>query len=475
MYDFIGLTLLFFLAAWGIYAAYLLIRQPGRRLEGGVLGTVALLLASGFLFLTASTSARRAFINLEMRQLTTMVALVFLSLLAAILLAAATWWIAERINGNRTTGWRFYFVASTVMVIIVTGVSWWLYQETFAPDLDEVYVAPTHVRATAWLEEIPTTVYDDTHVTSPTALEVGPQNELYVASNDGKIWTFIDDNMDGLPDQAIVFADGLKKPQGIAWYEGALFVNVEGSLLRLVDADGDYRADETTTIKDGFPRETYAFHRNHGIVVGDDGRLYIGVGSTSDADPEVHPLGARVVSMLPDGSDMRDFATGLRNPYGIVREPGGDGFFAVENGPSACVTNGCVIKRADVPEEINYLREGNDYGFPYYFGVPPQDSGTMPPMATLFEHSAPTGIVIYDGDALPPATKGQLFFSMWARGEIWRTALYKIDEDHYATSPTFFASGIQGPSALINSPYGGLFVTAYSANAIYHIGALPGK
>jgi hypothetical protein len=67
--------------------------------------------------------------------------------------------------------------------------------------------------------------------------------------------------------------------------------------------------------------------------------------------------------------------------------------------------------------------------------------------------------------------KGQLFVSLWNASEIYRIRLFKIDEDHYTGSSKFFASGILGPSAMINSPYGGIYVASFSGNAIYHIGS----
>jgi len=472
LYDIVGLSVLFFLFGWGIYGLYLLIRQR-RPFIGILVGMVAFFFTLGFLYLTASNLERRAYINLDMRQLATNVALIGLSALVAALLFALIWKAARW--EKRETWARSLLISAVGMGLVTVVFSLWLYRMTFEPDLDEVFVAAASATASAWQVKVPITIYDDSHVAAPTALALDPQNHLYVASNEGTIWLFVDDDLDGVPERTLPFATGLAKPQGLAWHESGLYVNEEGKLTRWTDTDGDLVADESTLILDDLGRESYAFHRNHGLVFGNDGRLYIGIGSSTDGDPEPDPMRARVISILPDGSDLQHFATGLRNPYGIVPEPGGDGFFAVENGPSVCVEEKCVIRRGDVPEEINYLRAGNDYGFPWYIGVPPQDSGTMPPVMSLPEHSAPTGIVIYEGEAFPPEVRGQLFFSLWARGEIWRTALFKIDENHYTASPTLFASGIPGPSALLNSPYGGLFVTAYSANAIYHIGKVPGQ
>jgi len=50
------------------------------------------------------------------------------------------------------------------------------------------------------------------------------------------------------------------------------------------------------------------------------------------------------------------FATGTRNAYDLAVSPNGD-LFAVDNGPDA-----------DFPDELNWIREGEHYGFPWRFG-----------------------------------------------------------------------------------------------------------
>lgn len=50
------------------------------------------------------------------------------------------------------------------------------------------------------------------------------------------------------------------------------------------------------------------------------------------------------------------FADGVRNAYDLAFAPNGD-LFAVDNGPDA-----------DYPEELNWIREGKHYGFPWRFG-----------------------------------------------------------------------------------------------------------
>ena len=50
------------------------------------------------------------------------------------------------------------------------------------------------------------------------------------------------------------------------------------------------------------------------------------------------------------------FAKGMRNAYDLAIAPNGD-LFAIDNGPDA-----------DFPDELNWIREGGHYGFPWRFG-----------------------------------------------------------------------------------------------------------
>ncbi|MBZ0287092.1 MAG: PQQ-dependent sugar dehydrogenase, partial [Anaerolineae bacterium] len=383
--------------------------------------------------------------------------------------------VSRYLAGGKTANVEFIvFVSLSILFVFGIGV-WWLYATTFKPDIDEVFVDVESVAGIQLEENIPIRIFENQHVKAPTAMVLGADNILYVAGGLGSIWAIQDDDLDGVADSVTEFAADLKQPEGLAWAQDGLFVNENGLVSFLKDTDGDLKYDEKKVLIDTFPGEVYALHQNNGLVVGPDGRLYIGSGATSDHRPEENPMAARIFSMNLDGSDLKVYATGVRNPFGIVPAPGG-GFFAVDNGSSGCVDTEVQIDdcrpevKVDVPEEVNYIIEGKDYGFPNHFGMPSEDSDSMPPIVTFAEHSAPTGIVLYDGDKLPARFKGQLFVSLWARGEIYRVKLYRIDDEHYTGAALLFGSGLPGPSALLNSPDGGLYVTSYTGNAIYHIG-----
>ena len=123
-------------------------------------------------------------------------------------------------------------------------------------------------------------------------------------------------------------------------------------------------------------------HEVNGLVVSPDNRsLFINSGSRTDhgeiqdgnrqfSDLRETALTAIVLRVPTDARDLvlpndRDalraqgflYAEGLRNAYDLAFAPNGD-LFATENGPDR-----------DMAEELNWLREGHHYGFPWRMGL----------------------------------------------------------------------------------------------------------
>jgi|GEM_PF-480612 len=468
-----GVAVLLFSVFWVGYAAYQLFQK---RSGAPRWGYALILLAAagalmGFLYLTASNTSRRAFIDLPMYELARSILNIILGLLMAGGAAWALHVLARRGSGARPA--RYALMVTGGVWLILGAVAAILYQLTFTPDLDQVTVEAPALSEIAIEGNLPIQVFENQVVKMPTAMTLGPNGEVYVAGNMGVIWVMVDEDQNGTADKVTEFATGLRQPQGLVWTEQGVYVTQLEQVVRLTDTDGDGKADQTLTIVDGLPGEEYAFHQPHGLALGPDGRLYIGVGSTTDHRPEPHPLAARILSVNLDGSDLQIYATGLRNPFNIVPAPGG-GFFSVDNGSSGCIDTATQIddcsNKVDVPEELNYIVEGGDYGFPNYFGVPPQDSGTLPPMVTFPDHSAPTGLILYTGERLPAKYQGQLFMALWARGEIYSVRFFRTSEQTFVGSSRLFASGFAGPSALLQARDGGLYVASFSSNIIHYIG-----
>ena len=473
--EIVGIALVFFTLTWLILGIITILTTTSRERLISFILIVLVIIGFGILIgTTASTPFRRAYINLPMRELAGSLIQDGLGFLLGVALALILFVIARRIQDKKHG--RFVLISSIGLIVIYGVTLAWLYQTTFQPDLDQVTTDTASTKDITIADSIPINFFENKVVKAPTAMELDGNGDLYVAGFDGFICLLKDTNKDGVADSVTEFASGLKKPEGLAWSKDGLYVNVGGALILMTDTDGDGKADKTKTLIDGFASDAYAFHQNNGLVFGLDGRLYLGSGSTTDHRPETDPKSARIFSMNPDGSDFKVYATGVRNPYGLIPSPDGKGFFAVDNGSSGCIDTATQVDDCnpltmiDVPEEVNYIYEGGDYGFPNYFGIPPQDSGTEPPLATLPDHSAPTGIEIYKGDKLPAKYVGRLIVTMWLRNEVVSIPFFKLDDKHYTGELRPFIDGLPGPSAVSNAPNGGLYISSFSGNAIYYVG-----
>jgi glucose/arabinose dehydrogenase len=167
-----------------------------------------------------------------------------------------------------------------------------------------------------------------------------------------------------------VLASGLDRPHGLArGPDGKVYVGEAGTVWRTPVGDAVQREDVITGLPDD------GAHPLKELVFGGDGRLYLNVGSFSDACrddaqrqprpcPETQgprPRAAVWAAQLGGPGftlqSLRPFATGLRNSLGLA-PAGRDSLWQAEN--SVDYTD------ATVPaEELNHLREGSDHGWPY--------------------------------------------------------------------------------------------------------------
>lgn len=96
---------------------------------------------------------------------------------------------------------------------------------------------------------------------------------------------------------------GLAGPQGMAWIGSRLIVSSKGRVAAYTGFDG-HRFTGHTNLLHGLPAG------NGNVVAGPDGRLYMGIASAD-----------KVVSFKPDGSGLRDYASGVRGSATLKFDP----------------------------------------------------------------------------------------------------------------------------------------------------------
>jgi len=297
-------------------------------------------------------------------------------------------------------------------------------------------------------------------------LEVGgmtnlPGGQLGIATRRGDVWIVDDPYMEaGTQPHFSRFARGLHEPLGLAYRDGALYTAQRGELTRLVDRDGDGRADRYETVY-SWPLSGNYHEYSYGPVFTPDGNMlvtlnlaWIGYGAS------LAKWRGWAIEITPDGQ-MTPIATGLRSPAGYGYNLDGELFYAENQGDwvgSGGITH---LERGDFagnpagliwtnePESPLRLRPEDvpDTGEPEYV-VAQRVPGLKPP-AVWFPH---TVLGISTSDILVDSTggrfgpfAGQLFVGDQGHSKIMRVFLEKVDGVYQGVVFPFregFSSGV---------------------------------
>ena len=236
-----------------------------------------------------------------------------------------------------------------------------------------------------------------------------------------------DDNKDGKPDRREVFIDNLNGAFGMALHGNRFYVgNTDGVVIF------PYRNGDTKIFRQGekildLPG---GGHYTRNILLDAEGKkLYVSVGSTSNIDEDMTDAKdnrrAAILQTNLDGSAMRVFAGGLRNPVGLDWQPKTKQLWTVVNERD-------MLGDELVPDYLTSVKDGAFYGWPYsYFGQneDPRKKGQRPdlvakaikPDFALGSHVAPLGLVFYNGNSFPARYHGGAFIGLhgsWNRSSL---------------------------------------------------------
>ncbi len=266
-------------------------------------------------------------------------------------------------------------------------------------------------------------LYANEGMTLPRKLLTAPNGDLFLADSQmGQIDIFRGITNDGKPEQRSIFATGLNRPFGIAFYPNGdnpqwVYVGNTNSVVRFPYHNGDLKATGAgETIVPELPPG--GGHWTRDLAFSRDGtKLFVAVGSGSNVnDPDTHPTEfhrANILEFTPEGKFVKVYAYGIRNPVGIAVNP----------------TTGqlwCSVNERDelgdnlVPDYITSVREGGFYGWPYYYmgdHPDPRLKGKHPelkdkvivPDVLLQPHNASLEMTFYQGDQFPKQYKGDVF------------------------------------------------------------------
>ena len=158
-------------------------------------------------------------------------------------------------------------------------------------------------------------------------------------------------------------------------------------------------------------------------------KIYVSVGSATNVDEqrvdEKDSRRAAILQVNPDGSGMRVFASGMRNPVGMDWEVKTNRLWTVVNERD-------MLGDELVPDYLTSVRDGAFYGWPFsYFGQneDPRKKGQRPdlvakaikPDYALGSHVAPLGLTFYNAKSFPEHYHGGAFIGMhgsWNRSNL---------------------------------------------------------
>lgn len=244
-----------------------------------------------------------------------------------------------------------------------------------------------------------------------------------------RIMLLRDADHDGVAELKTVFAEKLHMPFGMALAGEDFYVANTDSVVRFT-----YKAGQTKLEGEGqrivdLSESGYHGHWTRNVVVDPSGaRLFVSVGSKSNVAEdgiEKEKNRACILTCARDGSGLRVFASGLRNPTGMDFEPKTGALWTAVNERDE-------LGDDLVPDYITSVKEGGFYGWPYaYFGPneDPRRKGERPdlvakaiaPDVAMGAHTASLGLTFYRGTTFPTEWRGGAFVGQhgsWNRSQL---------------------------------------------------------
>jgi glucose/arabinose dehydrogenase len=263
---------------------------------------------------------------------------------------------------------------------------------------------------------------------NPRLIRAAPNGDLFAAeSRPGRIKVLRGLTEAGKAQTVSIYATGMREPFGIAFYPlGSnpeyVYVANTDSVVRFAYRNGDLKATSSPqVIVPNLPaggRLRGGGHWTRDIAFSRDGRkMYISIGSHSNVDDtdnnpvEFHR--ADILETNTDGSGLRVYAWGIRNPVGIAVDPQSGLLWASVNERDELGDN-------TPPDYITHVQEGGFYGWPWYYiggNQDPRHKGKHPelkdkvivPDVLVQPHNASLEMVFYDGAQFPKEYQGHIF------------------------------------------------------------------
>ncbi|MBC8137417.1 MAG: sorbosone dehydrogenase family protein [Fibrella sp.] len=279
---------------------------------------------------------------------------------------------------------------------------------------------------------------------NPRYVATAPNGDTFIVeSNPGRVKVLRDTDGDGKADSTTVYAEGLKRPFGLAFYPANtdkpthVYIANTDSVLRFAYQSGDTKATGTPeTLVDNIPsgREQVGGggHWTRDIAFSKDNkRMFVSVGSRSNVSDDASEVRrACILAFTPDGKNETTYAEGIRNPVGIAIDP--------QSGTLWTSVNERDELGDDlVPDYVTSVKEGGFYGWPWYYmggNQDPRHAGKKPelkdstivPDVLLQPHMASLAMTFYTGQQFPKDYTGHIFAAQHGSWNRSKRVGYKV-------------------------------------------------
>ena len=324
----------------------------------------------------------------------------------------------------------------------------------------------------------------------PRFMAEGPSKEILISDSvkNGAVYVLLDKDKDFKADSKQKLIDGLDRPYGLAFWKDYLYIAETTSLKRYhYDAKTMTLAspgEEVVSMKDfgqGHWTRTVLFDR-------EDRKMYLTIGSRSNASTGDDPRRAAIHRYNPDGTGHEIVASGVRNVIGLRWYPGTQTLWA-------------AVQERDrlgddlVPDYFTAIKEGGFYGWPYAYVGPnedPRNEGLRPdlvkktivPDVLLGAHVAVLDAIFYSGEQFPQEYQGGAFLAFhgsWNRSNRigYSVTFIPFREGKPVSGPQDFLTGFMldpdkrevwgRPVGLFQMQDGSLLVSEDGGNQIWRI------
>ncbi len=259
-------------------------------------------------------------------------------------------------------------------------------------------------------------------------------NDMRKSAN--RITLLRDSDHDGVPELRTTFLKGLNLPFGMLLMGNSFYVANTDGLWAFPYHEGDTSITVSGKKILDLPAGKHNRHWTRNIISNRKGsKIYIAIGSGSNVaedGPDNEKDRARIWEINPDGSGLKVYAYGIRNPVGMDWAPGTNTLWVAVNERDE-------LGDELVPDYLTSVKEGGFYGWPFsYYGQhyeprikeEQQDSvlvrSAIVPDISLGSHTASLGLIFYNGKYFPGHYQGGAFVAQHGSWNKSKLAGYRV-------------------------------------------------